>query len=79
LLDRKKVVNAYRVLFNTKDGRIIIKDLMKSVRLFADTGVMDTEELRQLEGARNEVRRIIKLAHFTDEQIEALTEERVHE
>ena len=52
---------------------------MKSVRFFADTGGMDTEELRQLEGARNEVRRIIKLAHFTDQQIEALTEERVDE
>ena len=52
---------------------------MKSVRFFADTGVMDTEELRQLEAARNEVRRIIKLAHVTDQQIEALTEERVDE
>lgn len=79
MLDRKKIVNSYRAFFNTQDGRIIIKDLIKSVRFFTDTGVLDTEELRQLEGARNEVRRIIKLAHFTEEQIEALTEERVDE
>ena len=79
MLDRKKIANSYKAFFNTRDGRIIIKDLMKSVQFFADTGVMDTEELRQLEGARNEVRRIIKLAHFTDQQIEALTEERVDE
>ena len=52
---------------------------MKSVRFFSDTGVMDEDELRQLEGARNEVRRIIRLANLSDDELNRLLEEQVSE
>ena len=78
MLDRarhRKIIGAYKAFIRSPDGKTILKDLMKSVRLFSDTGVMDNEELRQLEGARNEVRRIIRLAHLSDDELDNILEE----
>ena len=79
LSSRRKVAASYKAFFRSPDGRIVLKDLMKSVRFFSDTGVMDEDELRQLEGARNEVRRIIRLANLSDDELNRLLEEQVSE
>jgi len=72
---RRKIVSAYKVFLRSPDGKTVLKDLIKSTRLFSDTGVLDNDELRQLEGARNEVRRMIRLAHIDDSELEQMIEE----
>ncbi|MAV20142.1 MAG: hypothetical protein CL417_01215 [Acidimicrobiaceae bacterium] len=72
---RRKVVGAYKAFLRSPDGKTVLKDLIKSTRLFSDTGIMDDDELRQLEGARNEVRRMIRLAHLSDDELDNMLEE----
>lgn len=77
LREARKVRNAYREFFRTPSGQIVLKDLLRTSMMFSDTGVLPDADLRQIEGGRNLVRRAIKLASYTDDQLEALVRQPV--
>lgn len=72
ILEYRKVARAYREFFRTPQGEIVLKDLMRTARMFNDTGVLSADELRQVEGARNLVRRVLYLARASEADIERM-------
>ena len=72
-----RIAQAYRNTFTSPEGRIVMKDLLRTARIFAPTGVMDDAALRQLEGERNAIKRIIAMSRLTEAQLLNMAEEKV--
>lgn len=77
VIEYRKVSRAYREVFRSPQGQTVLKDLMRTARMFGDTGVMSDAELRQVEGARNIVRRVLFLAQASEADIERMLAEPV--
>lgn len=73
----RKVARAYRDVFDSETGQIVLKDMMRASLFFTDSGVMTDEELRQVEGARNLVRRTIRLCKLSDADLDRMMNEPV--
>jgi hypothetical protein len=73
----RRVRVAYREFFRSVHGQTVLKDMMRTTMMFTDTGVLPDEQLRQVEGARNLVRRTILLASITDDQLDQMIQQPV--
>lgn len=73
----RRVGGAYRQVFATPAGRIVLKDMIRVVGLFRQSGPRDVAVLQYQEGARDFVRRLLRMAKLTDDQLDAITEESV--
>ena len=62
-----ELIRAYQDVFMHNDqGRMILRDLMKTSGLFNITGVREVEDLQHLTGAQDMVRRIIQMLSLDD-------------
>ncbi len=62
-----ELIRAYQDVFMHNDqGRMILRDLMKTSGLFNITGVREVEDLQHLTGAQDMVRRIIQIMNVDD-------------
>lgn len=75
----RRIGGAYRHVFSTPQGRIVLRDLIRVVGLYRQSGPRESEVLQYQEGARDIVRRTLKLAKLTEDQLEAIMEEAVDE
>ena len=74
LKEMKATILAYKRFFDTTDGKIILKDLMKSCHVLSSTMDKDPYETAFNEGARSVVLRIIKTNNTSIEEINKLIE-----
>jgi len=56
---------------------MVLKDLIRTVGLYRQSGALDAGELQYREGARDLVRRMMKMSRLTDDQLEQLMGEAV--
>jgi heme/copper-type cytochrome/quinol oxidase subunit 1 len=64
------LVRAYQDVFmHNPQGRLILKDLMKTAGLFQITGVRENADLQHLTGTQDMVRRIIQMLGVDDTAI----------
>lgn len=64
------LVRAYQDVFmHNSQGRLILKDLMKTAGLFQITGVRENPDLQHLTGTQDMVRRIIQMLGVDDTAI----------
>ena len=77
LASLRRIGGAYRQVFAGPAGRIVLKDLIRTVGLYQQSGAIDTAELQYREGARDLVRRVLKMAKGTDAQLEQMMGEAV--
>lgn len=75
----RRVGAAYRQVFASPSGRTVLKDMIHAVGLYRQTGAVDVAELQYREGARDLVRRTLKMVKLTDDQLEHLMSEAVDE
>ena len=67
-------LNAYRRLFSTDDGQMVLKDLMKSCFVNRTVIGRDATETYYNEGMRSTVLRIIETANLTSDEIQNLSQ-----
>ena len=79
LLSMRRVSGAYRTVFATPEGRLVLKDMMRVTGLFRQSGPQDAGLLQYQEGARDTVRRTLRLARLSDDQLDVLMEEAADE
>ena len=72
--EMKATILAYKRFFDTTDGKLILKDLMKSCHVLSSTMDKDPYETAFNEGARSVVLRIIKTNNTSIEEINKLIE-----
>lgn len=70
--EMKDTIRAYKRFFDTQDGKLILKDLMKSCHFVTSTMDKDPYETAFNEGARSVVLRILKTNNTDMEQINEL-------
>lgn len=75
----RRVGSAYRQVFATPAGRVVLKDMVRLVGLYRQSGPRDSDVLQYQEGARDVVRRLLKLSRLDDDQLDAMMEEAVDE
>ena len=69
---RRDTMQAYRDVFNTPQGTVVLKDLIKSCGLYTITGVQQDSQLQHTEGSRDMVRRIISILAVDEEKLTKL-------
>lgn len=72
--EMKATILAYKRFFDTTDGKLILKDLMKSCHVLSSTMDKDPYETAFNEGARSVVLRIIKTNNTSIDEINKLIE-----
>lgn len=77
LREMRRVGSAYRQVFATPAGRTVLKDMIRTVGLYRQSGACDSAELQYREGARDRVRRLLKMSKLSDDQLEQLMGEAV--
>lgn len=70
----KATILAYKRFFDTQDGKLILKDLMKSCHVITSVMDKDPYETAFNEGARSVVLRILKTTNTSIEQLNKLIE-----
>lgn len=70
----KATILAYKRFFDTEDGKLILKDLMKSCHFMSSTMDVNSHETAFNEGARSVILRIIKTTNTSIEQLNKLIE-----
>lgn len=70
-----KTITAYRRLFSTEDGQIVLQDLMSSCFLTRSTIGTTPYETYYNEGARAIVLRLIQQANLDEKQVERIIKE----
>lgn len=70
-----KRLQAYRRLFSTDDGKLVLEDLMKSCYVKGSVVGKDPYETYYNEGARSVVLRIMQTVGITEAQIKQIAEE----
>lgn len=68
----RTTLNAYRRLFSTEDGQLVLRDLMRSCRLYSPSVGKDPYETYFNEGMRAVVLRVMETAKIDENQIENL-------
>ena len=68
----KATVLAYKRFFDTEDGKLILKDLMKSCHMASSTVDSSTHETYFNEGARSVVLRILKTNNTSMDAIDKM-------
>lgn len=71
----RATLSAYRRLFGTEDGKIVLKDLMQSCHFFSSSTGKDANETYFNEGMRAVVIRLVNTSKLSSDQIERLTVE----
>jgi len=74
-----RIAGAYRQAFATPEGRIVLKDMIRVVGLYRESGARDPGLLQYQEGARDVVRRLLKLTKLSEDELERMMEEAVDE
>lgn len=59
--DNKRVVDAYKHVFATPEGKIVLKDLMSAHCMYSPTFTDTTENMLLREGGRNVLLRILAI------------------
>lgn len=77
--EAEKTIHAYRRLFSTEDGQIVLKDLAKSCFLNRSVIGKDTHETYMNEGVRSVIIRIFQTCEMTEKEIEALRKQMLAE
>lgn len=72
-------IQAYRRLFSTDDGKVVLIDLMRSTKLFDSVIGRDTHDTYLNEGGRQVLLRILNTVGMTEKQIVALREQMLEE
>lgn len=72
--ERTKVINAYRRLFSTDDGKIVLHDLINAF-ILPDGEGRDPYETYKNIGARQAVLRILQTTKLSEEQITQMIEQ----
>jgi hypothetical protein len=67
-----KTLNAYRRLFSTDDGQIVLKDLMQVCNMSRSVIGRDTHETYFNEGMRAVILRIIGTTNMEQQQVERI-------
>jgi hypothetical protein len=62
--DRERVIRAYREVFNSEAGQIVLEDLIKSCHVLHSTFDPNTNETYYKEGERSVVIRILKTVNI---------------
>lgn len=68
-------IHAYRRLFSTEDGKLVLEDLMKSNNIGRSVIGNDTHHTYYQEGARNLVLRIIQTCGLEEKSIKMMIDE----
>lgn len=63
-------LNAYRRLFSTEDGQLVLKDLMSSCGVLTPVIGKDTHDTYFNEGARSVILRILNTINMTEKDVE---------
>ena len=79
LRKKKEMLEAYRRVFLSDDGKLILKDLMKSTFFYSTTQDTDVSIMAFQEGQRALVLRILSTLKMSHEHIERLIEEQIFE
>lgn len=66
----KETIRAYKRVFDSKDGKLVLNDLMKSCHMMTTTFDKDPYETHYNEGARGVVIRILKTTNTNMEQLD---------
>lgn len=75
-LEKKKAkITAYHRIFNTDDGRAVLKDMMNVHFIFSSTFSKNPGEKDMNEGERNVVLRLMKILNISPEEMKNLSEE----
>ena len=72
--DARSTLNAYRRLFSTEDGKIVLKDLMKCCFFFTPTIGQDSTETFFNEGQRAVILRLLQTSKMNQQQIQQLSD-----
>lgn len=67
-------MNAYRRVFSTEDGKIVLNDLMKACFIMRSTVGNSSDETSYNEGQRNVVLRILETCKMTSTEVEKVYE-----
>jgi hypothetical protein len=68
--EQKEILAAYKNIFiHSPDGRLVLRDLMKTSGIFEVAGIRENEDLQHRTGAQDMVRRIFSILSLDDEQI----------
>lgn len=68
----KATILAYKRFFDSEDGKLILKDLMRACHMMTSTMDKDPHETAFNEGARSVVLRILKTNNTSIEQLNEL-------
>jgi hypothetical protein len=71
----EKRLNAYRRLFSTEDGKIVLGDLMKSCFMYSSTIAQNPYDTYFNEGMRSAILRIIQTANISAQEIERIRDQ----
>ena len=71
----QKTISAYKKLFATPEGQIVLRDLMNTTRFRGSVIGKDPYETYYNEGSRNVVMRIIETINMSDANLEKMLEE----
>ena len=66
---QKDSIQAYKDVFNTPQGRVVLGDMIKASGLYSITGVRPDSELQHMEGSRDMVRRIIHMLSIDEDKL----------
>jgi len=70
--EMKATIRAYKEVFDTESGKLVLKDLMKSCHMMQSTFDKDPYETHFNEGARSVVLRILKTQNTSMDQVNEL-------
>ena len=64
--DKQQILNAYKAIFNTNDGEIVLEDLKRAHYYYTSTATqpLDALNMAMAEGERNTVLRILTLLEY---------------
>ncbi len=77
--ERRETLEAYRKVFNSHEGRLILKDLMKSCSFYDSVFNTDLNTMAFDEGQRALVLRIINTIKLTPSQIDQMFDAEIFE
>lgn len=79
LRKKKEMLEAYRKVFLSPEGKIVLKDLMKSTYFYNTTQDADPTIMAFQEGQRALVLRLLNTLKMSHEHIERMIEEQIFE
>jgi hypothetical protein len=77
--EKKEMLEAYRTTFNSYEGKMVLRDLMKSCSFYNSVYSADHATMAFDEGQRALVLRIIDTLKMTPQQVETMFDETLFE